>query len=149
MDPQRPSSSGCEPAGMPKIEMVVSWYGERKRKQASFADCGCSYSFPCWWASCGLSSLLWRWLAGAAGLAARARVLTREGSCFEIVVLFSCRIMLQATRVLALWWASLVLQSIVLHIARPTLPKSSPDRDGATRRSTFLTYEQYRQIKAR
>ena len=50
MDPQRPSSSGCEPAGMPKIEMVVSWYGERTMVSASFV-CGLwVFLFPCWWA---------------------------------------------------------------------------------------------------
>jgi hypothetical protein len=35
MAPKKSSSSGCEPAVRPKCEMVVSWYGKRKRKLRS------------------------------------------------------------------------------------------------------------------
>ena len=35
MAPKKSSSSGCEPAVMPNCEMVVSWYGKRKRKLRS------------------------------------------------------------------------------------------------------------------
>ena len=35
MAPKKSSSSGCEPAVMPNCEMVVTWYGKRKRKLRS------------------------------------------------------------------------------------------------------------------